>query len=319
MWLFIPSMKKKDVFSLGSFCEVKEFQVSRKSWLAIIVAFCFLFGSFFFFLGSVISIVSHLSGKSGKTGNIAVVEVLGTILDAKSTVETLRDLRNDKEAKAVILRVDSPGGSVGASQEIYEAVQELKSKKPVVVSMGTVAASGGYYIAAPATKIVANEGTITASIGVRMELMNVEDLLSWAKVKPFTLKSGRLKDVGSPTRPMTPEEKEYLESLLKAMHDQFKKAVAESRGLSMEEVEKFSDGRVVTGLQAKDLKLVDEVGGFDKAIHIAANLAGLKEEPEIYYPEQTHKEFWERFMESSVEKLTRTVMGVWMSPMRFSF
>lgn len=294
--------------------------MSGKSWLAVIVvAFCFLFGSFFFFLGSVVSIFSNISGSSVQAGNIAVVEVLGTIIDAKSTVETLRDLRKDKEAKAVILRVDSPGGSVGASQEIYEAIQELKLKKPVVVSMGTVAASGGYYIAAPATKIVANEGTITGSIGVRMELMNVEDLLSWAKVKPLTLKSGRLKDAGSPTRPMTLEEKEYLESLLVAMHHQFKKAVAESRGLSMEDVAKFADGRVMTGLQAKELKLVDDLGGFDKAIHIAADLAHLKEDPEVYYPEEIHKELWEKLMESSVKQLTRTVMSVWMSPMRFSF
>lgn len=278
--------------------------MNGKGWLALIVfGFCFLGGGFFYFLGSFFSVFKNHT--PAEKGNIAVVEIIGPILESRENrdiLETLRDLRKEKEAKAVILRIDSPGGSVGASQEIYEAIKELRKSKPVIASMGTVAASGGYYVAAPCTKIVANEGTATGSIGVRMELMNVEDLLSWAKLRPTTLTSGRLKDVGSPTRPMTPEEKEYLESLLKKMHEQFKRAVAAGRGLSSEEIETVADGRVFTGLEAKDLKLVDAVGGLDTAIEVAAIEAQIKD-PEIYYKEDNSKEFLEKILESSIEKI----------------
>ncbi len=275
--------------------------MNGKGWLALIVfGLCFLGGGFFYFLGSFFSLFKD--HKPIQKGNIAIVEILGPIMESKDVIQSLRELRKEDDAKAVILRIDSPGGSVGASQEIYEAVKELKKIKPVIASMGSVAASGGYYVAAPCTKIVANEGTATGSIGVRMEMMNVEDLLSWAKLRPTTLTSGRMKDVGSPTRPMTPEEKEYLESLLKKMHEQFKKAVADGRGLKLEEVEPVADGRVFTGLEAKDLKLVDEVGGLDKAIEVAAAAAQIKE-PEIYYNEDSSKEFLEKILESSVEKV----------------
>lgn len=268
--------------------------------IAVVAASFFLMaGGFFFFLGS---LVSGISDKPRK-GNIAVVEVLGGIFDAKPIIEQFRKLKKDQGVKAVVLRVDSPGGSVGASQEIHEAVKDLKAAKPVVASMGTAAASGGYYIAAPATKIVANEGTMTGSIGVRMELLNVEELLRWAKLGATTIKSGRLKDVGSPTRPMTPEEREYLEGIVRGLHEQFKRSVAENRGMNAEEIEKVSDGRIFTGLEAKQNKLVDEMGGLNKAIQMAADLAGIKGEPEVFFPKKNDRGFIGALLEESIDRI----------------
>lgn len=276
--------------------------MTDKKWIFItLTAFLLLGAAFFFFLGSVISLAGD--GEGPKSGNIAVVEVTGGIFDAKPIVEQLRDLRKDEDAKAVVLRVDSPGGSVGASQEIYEAVKSLKEKKPVVVSMGTVAASGGYYISAPASRIFANAGTITGSIGVRMDLMNVEDLMNWSRLKFFTLKSGSKKDVGSPTRTMTPEEKSYLEGILKEMHSQFKKAVAEGRGIKLEDVEDLADGRVFTGDEALGHKLIDKIGSLDMAVKDAAELAGLKEEPEPYYPKKKEGDFLKYLVEGFADRL----------------
>ncbi len=283
--------------------------------LLTLVAFAFLGGSFFLFLGSVFSL---FPGRS-KSGNVAVVEVLGGIFDSRTVVEMLHDLKKDKSVKAVVLRIDSPGGSVGASQEIFETVKDLKAVKPVVASMGTVAASGGYYIAAAANKILANAGTVTASIGVRMELVNVEDLLKWAKVKAITLKSGRLKDAGSSTRPMTPEEKEYLEDILKDMHKQFKQAVAETRGLSLQEVDSFADGRVMTGTEALQHKLVDEIGSLDKAAAVAAELAGIKGEPEIFYPRAEPHSMVDYLMDGLVDRFFQRVSQVFFSPINFKY
>jgi protease IV len=276
--------------------------MTDRKWIFITVAAFFLLGAgFFFFLGSFFVLVGKGSGH--QKGNIAVVEVLGGIFDSKPITEQLRDLRKDNEAKAVVLRVDSPGGSVGASEEIFEAVKSLKDKKPVVVSMGSVAASGGYYIAAPANRILANAGTITGSIGVRMELMNVQDLLNWAKLKPMTLKAGALKDAGSPTRPMTPEERAYLEAILKEMHTQFKKAVAENRGISPKDIDALADGRVFTGEEAVANKLVDEIGSLDRAVEVAADLAHLKGEPEPYYPEKKSEGWLKYFAEGLADRL----------------
>ncbi len=290
--------------------------MTGRRWILLtLVAFAFLIGSFFFFLGSVISLFSHTK----PSGNVAVVEVLGGIYDAKPVIEELRDLKKDDKVKSVILRVDSPGGSVGASQEIFEAVRDLKQKKPVVVSMGSVAASGGYYIAAPATKIIANPGTVTGSIGVRMELMNVQDFLDWAKIRPVTLKSGKFKDAGSPFRPMTDEEKEYLQGVINGMHEQFKTAVAENRKLSRDEVNQIADGRVFTGSDALSKKLVDELGGFDLAVKIAGELGGIKGEPDLFYPIQKDKELWERLVEGSVEKIFEKVFLSLQMPVKFSY
>jgi protease-4 len=292
--------------------------VGDRKWVYVTLsAFLLLGASFFFFLGALFSLFGQ--DHKSKKGNVAVVEVLGGIFDAKPVTEELRELEKEEKAKAVVLRVDSPGGSVAASQEIFEAVKSLKETKPVVVSMGTVAASGGYYIAAPASRIVANAGTITGSIGVRMDLVNVQDLLGWARLKAVTLKSGALKDVGSPTRPMTAEERAYLEGILRAMHAQFKKAVAENRGLDPRDVEALADGRVFTGEEALSHKLVDELGSLDRAVKVAAELAGIKEEPEPYYPEGKPDDFLKYLVEGAADRLFDRAASLVLERFRFAY
>lgn len=281
--------------------------MKRGHWILLtFIAISFLISSVFFFFGSLLS----LFNTDLKTGNLAVVEVLGEIFDAKPALELLMDLRKDKEVKAVVLRVDSPGGSVGASQEIFEAVSVLKKEKPVVVSMGSVAASGGYYIAAPATKILANLGTITGSLGVRMEMVNVEELMQWAKLKPVMLKSGKWKDSGSPFRPMTEEEREYLQSILKKLHEQFKQSVASSRGLTLDQINPLAEGQVFTGEEALKNKLIDEIGSLDRAIQVAAELGGIKGEPEVFYPSSSSKKFLERLIDGAVERIWSKILGL---------
>lgn len=235
----------------------------------------------------------HLPGKS----RVAVVEIRGGIFDPKEAIEELNRVYENDGLKALILRIDSPGGGVSASQEIYDAVLRVKEKKKVIVSMGTVAASGGYYIAVAADTIVALPGTITGSIGVLMDYTNVEGLLDLIRVKAEVLKSGKMKDVGSPLREITPEERAYLQDLLDGMHRQFIEAVARGRGLTMAETEELADGRVFTGEDAVDLGLVDELGGQQKAVEIAQDLLGLDEEPELVYPKKKKSGFFELLAE----------------------
>jgi len=242
-------------------------------------------------------------------GDIAVVEVKGTIMESQPVNEKLEKYRKSSSIKAVVLRVDSPGGAVAPSQEIYTEVKKLAEKKKVVVSMGTVAASGGYYISAPATKIVANPGTITGSIGVLMEHVEIEKLLDWAKVSAEILKSGKMKDAGSALRPMTPEEREYLQNILKTMHRQFQKAVADGRNIPLEEVEKLADGRVFTGQEALDLKLVDQIGNLQDAIDVAKNLAGIKGEPKILWPDKEKSVLQELLFGQGSDRLLQKAMN----------
>jgi protease-4 len=198
----------------------------------------------------------------------------------------------------VILWIDSPGGSVGASQEILEAVRLLSKEKPVIASMGTVAASGGYYVALGAERILANPGTITGSIGVRMEHINVGRLLDWARIGHETLKSGKYKDMGAIDRPLTPEERRLLEETLKGLHAQFKQAVADFRNLDLSEVDIIADGRIFTGQEAIKLGLVDTIGGFAKAIELAAEMGGIEGEPELTYPGK-HRMWFMRLVEEA--------------------
>ncbi len=254
-----------------------------------------------------------------ETGNVAIIKVEGIILDPEDTLNELRDIRDNKDVKAIVLRVDSPGGSVGASQEIFESIKSLREQKKIVASFGTVAASGGYYVALPAHKIIANPGTITGSIGVKMDLVNLQELLQWARLKPETLKSGRLKDVGSSYRPMTDEEREYLTSLLHEMHAQFKAAVVEGRSLDAQKVEALADGRVFTGETAVKNGLIDGLGNLDDAIRIAGELAKIPGKPDIFYPGEKYKKFWERFVEGSIERLVAKVSNSFWVPSYVSY
>ena len=217
---------------------------------------------------------------------IALVRVEGVILDAQATIGELKRFSENPSVKAIVLRIDSPGGGVVPSQEIHDAVKRIRSKnnKAVIASMGSVAASGGYYIAAATDRIVANPGTLTGSIGVIMETANVEGLLQKIGVEGVVIKSGKYKDVGSPLRKMTDEERGLMQAVMDDVHKQFIEAVAEGRSLELNVAQALADGRVFTGRQAKDAKLVDELGDLDDAIQLAAEVAGIEGEPKVVEP-----------------------------------
>lgn len=223
-----------------------------------------------------------LSGRD----RVALIRVEGVILDAQATIGELKQYSENPLVKAIVLRIDSPGGGVVPSQEIHDAVKRVKNKsnKAVIASMGTVAASGGYYIAAATDRIIANPGTLTGSIGVIMETANLEGLLKKVGVEGVVIKSGRFKDVGSPLRKMSDEERKLLQSVMDDVHQQFIQAVADGRSLEPSEVEPLADGRIFTGRQAKEARLVDELGDLEDAIHIAADIAGIEGEPKVVEP-----------------------------------
>ena len=201
---------------------------------------------------------------------------------ADSVTSELRKIGEIETIKAVVLRINSPGGSIGAVQEIYEEVNRLKEKgKKVVVSMGDVGASGAYYIACAADKIVANAGTVTGSIGVLMSLGNMEELFRKIGIKVEVIKRGKHKDIGSLSREMTPEERKLLQGLIDDAYDQFLQAVIEGRNLKKGEAEKIAQGQVFTGRQAKNLGLIDEIGNFQDAVRLAGKLAGIPGEPRV--------------------------------------
>jgi protease-4 len=215
---------------------------------------------------------------------VGLVEVKGMILDSKETIRQLRYFLKQDSVKAVVLRVDSPGGIVAPSQEIYAEVKKFAAKKKILVSMGSLAASGGYYISAPATMIYANPGTITASIGVILKLSNIEALMDKIGIKSHTLKTGKFKDSGSPFRQFSAEDRTMLQSVIDNTHEQFVKAVAEGRKLPLEDVRKIADGRILSGEQAKEHKLVDRLGTLQDAIEEAGRLAGISGDPELLLP-----------------------------------
>ena len=220
-------------------------------------------------------------------GSVGVAELSGVIMDSKRFLKTLRRFEEDDHVKAVVIRLNSPGGAVAPSQEIYEAVR--KFPKPVVASMASVAASGGYYVACGAKKIFANAGTLTGSIGVIMEFANLSKLYEWAKVKRYVLKTGRYKDAGSDTREMEPDERALLQAMIDDVLSQFKKAVSVGRKLTLEQVTKLADGRIFSGQQAKAVGLVDELGTLEDAIKDAAAMANIKGKPNVIYPSKRNK------------------------------
>jgi protease-4 len=236
--------------------------------------------------------------KKKKKQHIAITKIEGIIADgmdaSSGREEVLESLKQaeEYEVKALIVRINSPGGTVGASQEIYQAIKKIKEKIPVVASFGDVAASGGVYVAMAANKIVSNPGTITGSIGVIIKSNNLTELYSKIGVSAQVIKSGDHKDILASYRPLSEEERDLLQSTIDDTYLQFVEAVAEGRGLSVEEVKSFSDGRIFSGRQAKDLKLVDELGGFQTAIDVAKGLAGIEGEPKLLHlePEKTWRE-----------------------------
>lgn len=217
--------------------------------------------------------------------SVLVVELKGVIWTSKRLVKQLREYGEDPQVKAIVIRLESPGGAVGATQEIYDQVQRLKKMgKPVVASLGNIAASGAYYVAVACDKIVTNPGTITGSIGVIMGFMDMSKLYDFAKVSRFSIKSGKFKDTGSEYRPMNPEERDLMQGMVDNVYGQFKRAVAEGRKLKIEQLKDLADGRVFSGEQAVKAMMADSLGGPREAVALAAEMAGISGEPEIFTP-----------------------------------
>ena len=216
------------------------------------------------------------------SGEIALVHVNGMLMDSRDIVRQLSDYRHDPQVRGIILRIDSPGGAVAPAQEIYSEIMKLRADhKTVYASMGTVAASGGYYIACAADYVLASPGTLTGSISAVMAFNNIEELTKKVGVKPNIIKSGKFKDVGSPLRAMTPEEQTLLQDVVDDVHEQFVQAIATGRDLPLAEVQKIADGRIMTGQQALKLKLIDEVGGLEKTIELLAKKLGVAGRPKL--------------------------------------
>ena len=217
---------------------------------------------------------------------IGVVEVQGIITDSKRVVRQIKKYRNDSSIKGVILRINSPGGAVAPSQEIYSEVLKIRDEKKVIASMGSLAASGGYYIASATNSIIANPGTLTGSIGVIMASSNIESLMGKIGIKPQVIKSGKFKDVGSPLRPMTEEERKLLQRVLDDVHEQFMEAISKARNIPIEKIRKLADGRIFTGRQALEFNLVDKLGGFEDSVDLLMQLLDLKKRPKVIQEEE---------------------------------
>jgi len=284
--------------------------VEKRSALTAVLVFGGLLGlCFAFFYLIFASLDSGGSEREQAWGGgvgpkIGVVDVSGVITDSRDTLGELHELRKDSSIKAIVVRIDSPGGAVAPSQEIFHAIERARKDKKVVCSMGTVAASGGYYIAAACDKIVALPGTVTGSIGVISEMPHVHKLLELARVEVDTIKSGAMKDVGSPFRPMTPEEKQFFQQFVDGVYDQFLSDVAKARSLDKEKLRKIADGRILTGAQALDQKLVDQLGNLEDAIDLAATMAGAKGEAVPVFHKKPGRGLIGELMRGAAEGLT---------------
>ena len=249
----------------------------RKALKIGLVVFAVFAAAIFVFSYLGVYAIAPMSGE-----RVALVRVEGPIMDARDAVDAIHAYQKDDRVRALVLRVDSPGGGVVASQEIHDAVVEFReSGRVVVTSMGTVAASGGYYVAAPSDLILANPGTLTGSIGVIMSMANFEGLLEKVGVQSVTIKAGKNKDIGSPFREMTAPERRILQGVIDDIHDQFIEAVARGRGREIAEIRPLADGRIFTGKQAVAEGLVDELGNLDTAIARAGELAGISGKPKV--------------------------------------
>lgn len=243
-----------------------------------------------FFWGGITFFVQSLNPSSrtdifGAADGVGVVEVGGVIVSAEEVIKDLVELRENQRVKALVLRIDSPGGTVGASQEIFAEVRRTNQLKPVVASMASIAASGGLYASLGAERIVANPGTMTGSMGVILKFPNLEELFDKIGYKSEVVKSGKMKDIGAAGRAMTDEERRMLQELIDNVHEQFVQAVVNSRSLPEEEVRKIADGRIFSGEQALGLGLIDQLGNFTDAVLLAASLANLGEGlPQLIYP-----------------------------------
>jgi protease-4 len=242
---------------------------------------CIVITVLFISLMAISALLTVMNRELPLKDKIALIRIEGPIITAKDIVNEIKEHAKDRSIKAIVLRVDSPGGGVVPSQEIYGEVKKAAAQKKVIVSMGSVAASGGYYISAPATKIIANPGSITGSIGVIMEIPNFKGLMDKIGVKTEVIKSGKHKDLASVFRGIGVEEREILQRVMDNVHEQFIKAVSEGRKLPVDSVKKIADGRIFSGQQAMQAGLVDELGDLEYTISEAAKMAGIKGEPDV--------------------------------------
>jgi protease IV len=244
-------------------------------------------GAFLLLAVMFMAVILTFSGE-GRTdfafsGQIQVVDVDGELVESRSILDQLKRYEDSSSVKAILLNIDSPGGGVAVSQEIYAEIKRLRERKDktVVAYLSSTGASGAYYIACAANKIVANPGTIVGSIGVIAEWVNYADLLEWAKLKSIVFKTGEFKDTGSGTRALTENEKKYFQGLIDDMYVQFVEAVASGRKLDLQEVRSLADGRVFTGRDAKSRKLIDDIGNFQDAVDLTAKLVGISGKPRL--------------------------------------
>ncbi len=274
--------------------------------LVILGVIALFLGGVMLFIIKMVDPVSDLSFAA----KIGIIPIEGAILDSQTITSQLIRFRKDNRIKAIVLRINSPGGAVGPTQDIYREIKRTVRIKKVVASLGGVAASGGYYIAAATHKIVANPGTITGSIGVVMEFVRFEELLGKIGVDLVVRKSGEFKDIGSPHRELTDRDKEIIDALIADIQGQFVDAVASGRELPIEKVNQIADGRIFSGARAKELNLVDALGNFQDAVDVAKEMAAIEGDVSLVYPKKSRMELWEIFLEGTGNSICRIVQGI---------
>ena len=268
----------------------------------MVIASCFTvtFIGFIVFvsLGSKMLTTQFAQQYTSSGGNIGIVEINGMILSSKKIIRNINVFKNDNDIKAIILRIDSPGGGIGPSQEIYREIMKIKADKKIITSMGSVAASGGYYIASATDGIVANPGTLTGSIGVIMEYVNIMEIAKKIGISPIVIKSGEFKDMGSPLRELKDSEKKIFQALVDELHLQFVNDAATARGIDIKNMAMLADGRVYTGQKALKLKLIDRLGNLDDAVQWAGEMANIKGKLKPVYPKEDKITFFKNLADS---------------------
>lgn len=262
--------------------------------------------------GTVILLTLIVSSRLGRSvmpegEQVGVIEIAGVISDARTICDDLKSFREDENIKAIVIRIDSPGGGVGPSQEIYRAIGKAREKKHVIASMGALAASGGYYAAAATEGIMASPGTITGSIGVIMGYTNFKDIFDKVGLVPVVIKSGDFKDTGSPVRDMREDEKIFLQKFVDTIHDQFVRDVSTGRNMPYETVQSLADGRIYAGSEAMELGLVDRLGNLEDAVDWAGELAGIEGEITVVYPPEPKRSLIEYLTDSTIDGITKII------------
>lgn len=280
------------------------------SGLLFLVVFIGVFGIFIYLILFKFQVKSNYNVVRGSSlSAIGIINLTGTITSSSDFIKLLRHYERDSHVKAVVIRVNSPGGEVAPSQAIYEQLIKFRKYKKVVVSMDSVAASGAYYISSAADKIVAEPGTLTGSIGVIMEMPNVSKLMKKIGVSYNYIVSGPYKDIGTPFKEMTPMQREKLQGVVMNVYEQFVDAVAKGRNLKVSYVKKLANGMVYSGQQALKLHLVDKLGDFQDAVKLAQKLAGIKGKPTIIYPIKKHPDIFQSLIKRAVKSFVTNIGG----------